>query len=125
MVSTSLGSWSPKGGYIGSSIGGSPLLLFNSSLTSVVISPLSNFMTTIFSVDSHFGTQQMVCGINGKAAAVPKSYSVSVLLVAGEGLTSTMWDWGALLLRYYDKRPASLYGNHMLRNLGYVTGAGC
>lgn len=59
MVSTGLGRWTPGDGYIGSSIGGSPLLLYNSSLASLVISPMSNFMTTIFSADSHFGPQQV------------------------------------------------------------------
>lgn len=122
MVSTGLGHWTPNDAYLGSSIGGSPLVLFNSSLASVVISPLSNFMTSIFSADSHFGPQQVVCGINGKAAAVPAGYSLSTILVAGSGVSSTVSFWGSLLLRYYSKQPAGLYCNHMQRYLGYVTG---
>lgn len=122
MVSTGLGQWAPQGGYIGSSIGGSPLVLYNSSLTTLVVSPLSGFMTSLFSADSHFGPQQVVVGVNGKASSIPAGYSLTTLIVAGDGITGTMTQWGALLLKYYNKRPADIYCNHMQKYLGYVTG---
>jgi hypothetical protein len=106
-------------------IGGSGVnCIFNEELTtSVVLSPLNNFM-----VWSHTSPTPGVLnhGIMGNVTEIPVGFHLQTLLFVGEGINSAMSEWGTLLREVYNK-PDLLSARERditLQYLGYNTDNG-
>jgi hypothetical protein len=109
-----------------------PLILYDRNLTSLVISPLSEFLVHQTALNPAGDTIES--GLRGTVDAVPAGvggYTMPTLLVAGQGLTSTVEEWGRLLRKYHGKsKPVAeaLRDNYdrdpSLRYLSYWTDAG-
>lgn len=98
--------------------------LYDASLSTAVLAPLENFITGIQSISPHFQGQLLTCGLNGKINNIPANFTHTSILVAGQGINSTFYQFGEILLSYYNKNRTSNYANLSLQKLGYVTGNG-
>ena len=68
--------------------GGVPVILVdNTTRATVVISPLSEFLSTTFSMSD---SGSLLCGVQGAATAVPDGHGTEVLLQLGNGLSDTV-----------------------------------
>jgi hypothetical protein len=110
-----------------------PLVIYDRTLTSLVISPLDQFLSHQISAsdDSNGSTTSTIdCGLRGTVQSVPDGYRISTLVVGGRGVTRTVTEWGRLLLAFYGKPPAAqtlatAYSRDpSLRYLSYWTDAG-
>jgi len=98
-----IGKWGPGTSYTGGAQGGVPLVLFDPSLSTLVISPLDNFMVGIQTISPHLN--QFSCGLQGKIASIPASFSHSTIITASTGVANAHHYWGGLLTKFYGKNP--------------------
>ncbi|KAK3085506.1 hypothetical protein FSP39_004325 [Pinctada imbricata] len=81
-------------------INGGPLILFNENGTSLVISPLNNFMaSSMWHNNSPGGTVSW--GIMGGVKEVPLKYTLRTLILAGNGINKAMKLYGETLRSFY------------------------
>ncbi len=99
---------------------GAPLILFDSSLHTAVISPLNHFMTSEMSMQS----QLLTCGTHGEVSEIPQGFSQETIIYAGDGINKTLSDWGSQLLTLGGKSRASENSDPSLNYLGYWTDNG-
>ncbi len=104
--------------YDGSTIG-SPLILYNRQLETMVVSPLNHPMIAVQIQDDG---GHISCGPNGKIDTLPASYVHETVLVLGRDLNATLMKWGDVLLRNGNKSRPSLYT--ATTKLSYSTGNG-
>jgi hypothetical protein len=84
-------------GYFGAGWANELIVLFNSSLAAVALSPLGDWHTAYVSAPG--ATQQaLTVGFNGELASLPPGYRQRSLLVAGAGVNDTVHAWGEALL---------------------------
>lgn len=100
------------------------MILYDSSLTTAVLAPLGNFITGIQSLSPHFNGKLLTFGLNGKINEIPANFTHTSIIVAGQGINSTFYQYGEILLSIYNKTRTSNYENLSLQKLGYVTGNG-
>lgn len=101
----------------GGMTGGVPLALFDSQARTAVVSPLENFLSTVFNqVDG-----QIVCGPEGRANHIPAGHKTAVILHYGQGISKTFLEWGDKLLYHHGKRRATDDTNVQVERLGYST----
>jgi hypothetical protein len=99
--------------------GGVPVVLVdNTTRTTIVISPMSEFLSTTFNMSS---SGSLLCGVQGAATAIPDGHSTEVLLQLGNGLSDTVLEWGSKLLHMYNKAPIAADHNVHVERLGYST----
>lgn len=102
--------------------GGTPLILFNESLRTVILSPLQNFMAS-----GHDQTNMTIsAGLFASIEDYPTAFSHSSILFGGYGITKTMMGWGDLLLKKGNKQrtPLPHPTDLSLNMLGYWTDNG-
>lgn len=100
-----------------SSDGGTPLVLFNQSAATVVLSTLRGFMT------GNVGLYPAVkgalgSGFNGMLQEVPAGWSHATILVAGQGINNTVMSWGDLLLAQTGKHRTRPDADLIISTLG-------
>eukprot|EP00117_Sycon_ciliatum_P013722 scpid71600/ scgid0175/ len=115
------GAWG-SGSLHGSSQYG-PLVLYDKTLNTIVMSSMDNFMVSYHSRSKSFGGA-IAFGIGGKVDALPQGFVYSTLLVAGKGVKSTMAQWGSTLLQLGQKHPSTLHSDPSISHLGYYTDNG-
>eukprot|EP01065_Artemidia_motanka_P035546 TRINITY_DN43453_c0_g1_i1.p1 TRINITY_DN43453_c0_g1~~TRINITY_DN43453_c0_g1_i1.p1 ORF type:complete len:791 (+),score=261.97 TRINITY_DN43453_c0_g1_i1:49-2421(+) len=69
-----------------------PVLLHDGSGAAVVVSPANNFKSAVHTLSKE--PAQWETGISSELESLPPGFSHRTLLVAGQGLTSTMKKWG-------------------------------
>jgi len=105
------------------SIGGVPLVLWDSQLNTVVISPLSNLMTGT-QVISKSINNALACGIQGMVESIPAGFNQQYIIVGGLGLNSTMFNWGQIFQRRFSHTPVSPLQDITSSKLAYWTDNG-
>ena len=121
------GVWEEGARGVGSGVAGTgPLVVFGGEqqgvgaarVTSVVLSPLSSFM----SAAQRFDGRRLTYGLLGTVEAVPAGHAVGTLLVLSAGVRRAMLRWGDVLLARYGKaRHGAWLRDATLRRLGYCT----
>lgn len=103
--------------YDGSTIG-SPLILFNKRLDTMIVSPLNHPMIAV--QQSEKGV--LSCGPSGKIDVIPAHFTHETLLVVGSGVNSTMSAFGDAMLRNGNKHRPSLFatGSKLSYSTGFV-----
>lgn len=87
---------------------------------------MSEFMVHAIAADS----DTIRAGLRGTVASTPGGFTLSTIMVGGDGVTDTVREWGSLMLKHYGKPPAAevLQANYnadpSLRYLSYWTDAG-
>jgi hypothetical protein len=120
-----------NGTWVGGAEHGAPLLLYDRSLNTLVLSPLKNYLVAQHTISprlrSEGGGLPFAAGINGLVQHLPPGFTHDSILIAGVGVEATMQSWGDKLLAYsgkqrgnYDARSA----DYTLANLGYWTDRG-
>ncbi|KAH3767847.1 Non-lysosomal glucosylceramidase [Pelomyxa schiedti] len=115
-----LGTWGDSS-YPGGLTGGVPLCLYDSALKSIVISPLTNFMTGIQEESSYFDA--LSCGIQGRIDSIPAGFSHTTIISFDTSVTQAFYDWGSRLLQYSGKGRNDNF-DLMAKILGYSTNNG-
>lgn len=105
-----------QGGYQGG-----PLALFDNSLNTVVLSPLSFFLSAITNLNSTDNV--LITGVQGKVLSIPEGFSFDYILYLGEGVNDAVMGWGDILLTRYGKvrNPPTI--STVVQYLGYSTTA--
>ena len=98
-----------------------PWLFFDGQANAFILSPASNFMTTIGQYGSD-GALQMP--IDPQIGTLPGGFSESTLLVIGSGINSTFQLWGQTLTSLTGKHRSANDANVLLNQLSYWTDAG-
>ncbi len=108
--------------YDGSTIG-SPLILFNRNLETMILSPLNHPMISVqMQGQEKKNNDEISCGPSGKIKFIPAGYEHESVLVFGGDLNSTLMKWGDVLLRNGKKSRPSLFAS--TKKLSYSTGNG-
>ena len=84
--------------YVGGYSGG-PLVLFDNNLNSLVMSPLTYFLSTITNVNST--DHVLIAGVQGKVLEIPEGYGFEYVLSLDQGVNNAMMSWGDILLARY------------------------
>lgn len=119
-ASPHMGFWKAPD-FPGGAKGGVPIVWYDSSLRTVVMSPLDNFMVGVQTMSHQLGGV-LAAGLQGRIASVPAGFSHSTLLFAGQGVNQTLYDWGGVLLKWGSKPRTSLSADRAIQHLGYWTG---
>ncbi|KAH3722992.1 6 carbohydrate binding protein [Pelomyxa schiedti] len=116
-----IGKWdNPQ--FEGGEFGGMPMVLYDSTLRSLVISPFSNYMASGQTMSSHFG-DIFGCGLEGKIEQIPVEFHHTTIMVFGTAITSAMSQWGQYLLQATGK-PLTFQQDMTTQKLGYYTDNG-
>ena len=109
--------------FLGGLESGVPLVLFDSTLNTAVLSPLNHFISAVQIKSANFA-DSLVCGVNGEVSSIPPGFKQEFILYAGQGVNRTMFDWGSVLLDLGNKKRGSGAYDRTLRYLGYWTDNG-
>ena len=106
---------------------GMPLLLTATDGSTLLVSPLLDFFTSAQTASKAVGNFSF--GIQGTVENVPKGHVHYTLLVAGEGVRSTAFRWGELMMQASGGgKTRSMHwtqsGDVSLRSLSYYTDNG-
>lgn len=99
---------------------GVPLLLHNEAGRSIVMSSADNFFVGGQATEG----DMLECGIRASVQSLPKGFSYSTVVVGGQGINSTMIEWGDLLLDVGKKPRTDPYKDFVLSHVGYWTDNG-
>jgi hypothetical protein len=112
--------------YPGGMRGGSPLVLYSRN-SQVVVSPLQNFIVGAQAVSKNY-KNQLSCGLEGMITSIPQNFKHSTVMYVSMSpestVTSTMYDWGSLLLKYYHKDRTTFTSDTLISMLSYWTDNG-
>jgi hypothetical protein len=102
-----------------------PWLLFNDHADACVLSPASDFMVSLMTVDSTArGIDTIGSGLNPEVQILPPHFTHSTILVLGRGIRSTWDEWGNALRALYDRRRPANDCDALLNYFGYWTDNG-
>jgi hypothetical protein len=110
------------------SVGGNVdiLLLADRNLDSIILSPFANYLvatqqsTPVATRDESLTTKgEIACGIEGLVQQIPSGFHHETIMVAGEGITGTLRQWGSALLDKSGKQTPSKYSGDNLKYLTY------
>jgi hypothetical protein len=105
-------------------IAGGPLVLFNEEGDTLVISPMSNFMSASMEHNIFIGGS-LSFGVMGGVNTIPENYSVDFIVYYGsEGINKAMEGWGSTLRNFYKKDNSLLQNDFTANYLGYWTDNG-
>ncbi len=82
--------------------GGVPLVIFDDSFRTVVVSPLNNFMVGFQSATTYL-QGDIGCGIQGRVQNIPINTTHSTVIYTGHGIANTLQEWGKKLLQKSNK----------------------
>eukprot|EP00026_Physarum_polycephalum_P002700 Phypoly_transcript_02708.p1 GENE.Phypoly_transcript_02708~~Phypoly_transcript_02708.p1 ORF type:complete len:605 (+),score=75.81 Phypoly_transcript_02708:816-2630(+) len=106
--------------YIGGYQAG-PLVLFDNSLNSLVMSPLTYFLSSITNLNST--DNRLITGVQGKVLEIPAGYGFDYVLSLDQGLNTAMMSWGDIMLARYGKERLPPTISTVVQYLGYSTTA--
>lgn len=95
--------------------GGTPLMLYDQSLSGLILSPFDAF-SAAWQVNMSFG-------LHGRIASVPANFSHRVICVETNGVRSGFRRWGDLMLGAYGKRRPMIRDD-IANHLSYYTDTG-
>jgi hypothetical protein len=95
---------------------GGPLALFDSDITTLLVSPASEFMSTMMSGGS--GVGDLAVGVSGSVTSVPSGHTVKTIMIAGRGIRDTFVAWGDHLMAMHAK--ARCGKRHLFLSFPYV-----
>ena len=114
----------------GGSHGGVPIVFYDDSNHAVILSPMDNFLQSIF-VQSAVFDGQLACGLNGKTVEVhsydssSQGFNVSYIMMATDkGVRDALRVWGDHIMKLHGKQRRSGDENLALQKLGYATDNG-
>jgi len=110
--------------YIGGTESGAPLVMFDQSLNTIVLSPLNHFLSAVQIKSPQFNNNALACGVSGRIRELPSNFTQETILYAGQGINQTMYDWGSQLLKVSGKNRAGIDKDEALKYLGYYTDNG-
>eukprot|EP00937_MAST-01D_sp_MAST-1D-sp2_P006546 g6546.t1 len=122
-----VGSWNDDTGGIAGGLAGGPVAVFDSNMTTVVLSPASQFMASSFKHTkpaSKHGGGVLGAGVLGSVTSLPAGFSTSFVLHAGAGFNAAWQGWGTALRAGFGKTDALLDTDETLTKLGYSTDNG-
>ena len=99
---------------------GMPLLLYNRSGRSLVVSPAQNWLTAVHEE----GNGTVGVGIKASVKILPPGFTHETVLVGGPSINRTMYNLGDALLALSGKKRAAAYDDFVLSHLGYWTDNG-
>ena len=103
-----------------SSPDGVPLAFFDENARTMLLSPLTSMLATVYDYATTEGTLR--CGVQGSALSLPPGYQTEQILYVGsqdEGVNGAFLSWGALLRQRYSKPAPSFTRHAQLERLGY------
>jgi hypothetical protein len=129
---TSGGMWSHRLSYGDAfSIQGTvePLVVSDPTYRTLVLSPLDHYLVATqqskpLGVTDGLSWGSINCGIEGLVEEIPAGFEHSTILVTGQGIHNTVYEWGRALLRNTGKQIPSKYQDDTLKYAVYVDDAG-
>ena len=124
MCTASAGQWTSIGApaQFFADVGGA-VVLYNASLSAVVISAASNFMVAGIAFPNMTNTS-FAAGFGGYLNGIPAGTKHTTILVGGVGVNATMYEWGSTLLALGGKARPPRAADVALASLGYWTDRG-
>ena len=80
---------------------GGPMALFDREMNTLVVSPASEFLSTMMSGGD--GAGELAVGVSGSVTQVPKGHRVQTIMMAGKGVRDTFVAWGDKLMAMHGK----------------------
>ncbi|CAE7390038.1 unnamed protein product [Symbiodinium necroappetens] len=99
-----------------------PVALFDTSRTTLVVSPMDNFKHSVHFYDASRGSWDL--GVSSEVTAVPPGFTHRTLLVADVGITRAMDKFGAFLRHAYGTSRPFLQSDPVVNYLSYWTDNG-
>ncbi len=94
------GKWNIFTNQINDGITGGPLILFNPTGDTMIISQMSEFMAGSMKKDGLSLNYGIMSGVD----SIPRNYSIEfAIYYSSNGINKGMQEWGALLLKFYNK----------------------
>eukprot|EP01090_Pellita_catalonica_P002759 TRINITY_DN12359_c0_g1_i1.p1 TRINITY_DN12359_c0_g1~~TRINITY_DN12359_c0_g1_i1.p1 ORF type:complete len:705 (+),score=113.09 TRINITY_DN12359_c0_g1_i1:109-2115(+) len=104
--------------------GGTPFTWYNQAGETMILSPFADYMISTQGLSNTLG-DAFVAGFNGNLESVPMGNPHWSIMVAGQGISSTMYDWGSYLLQSGTHKDRTREdGDVSLEYLGYWTDNG-
>ncbi|KAH3742798.1 Non-lysosomal glucosylceramidase [Pelomyxa schiedti] len=114
------GKWDEYTKFPGGVSGGCPLVIYDKSLNTIVISAMSNFMAASQTILQDFD-YSLSYGIQGMVESLPPGFNHSTILIYQNGVSQAIFEWGGYLLKLTGK-SRSVSGNDLTtQRLGYST----
>ena len=122
-----------NGTWVGGAQHGAPLVLYDASMRTLVLSPLKNLLVGQHTISrrlqrntSDTATLPWAAGLGGLITDLPAGFTHETVVVAGQGVRATMAKWGDVLLAAGGKpRPHwSRKDDMVLSKIGYWTDRG-
>ena len=122
-----------SGVWVGGAQHGTPLVVYDEQMRTMVVSPLSNFLVGQHTISrrlqrnaSDDATLPWAAGLGGLITDLPAGFTHETVVVGGQGARATMRKWGDVLLRAGGKiRPAwDRKDDLALSHIGYWTDRG-
>jgi hypothetical protein len=103
---------------------GTPWLLFDDAMNTVVLSPAANFLIARMTGD---GRTQITSGLNPEIGTLDKPLTHRTFIYFGPGIGETLMTWGIALTDYFGKNRPGNADDSTLKYFGYWTdnGADC
>lgn len=126
-LSDTLERWRNKGDQVEEKGICTPLIVFDESHNTIVLSPFNDFMARLVRIaplDEWGWGEGIAVGISGEVKSIPQGHISRTILTFGQGVTDTMLKWGDGLLKWSGKQRPGLYQTPILKYLGYWTDNG-
>ena len=79
-----------------------PLALFDASAATIVLSPLTEHMSSVMNAGPD-GSAAIAVGVGGGVESVPAGHSLETVLFSGSGIRDSYEQWGDALLQFHGK----------------------
>jgi hypothetical protein len=109
--------------YIGGTESGAPVIVYDSEMNTIVLSPLNHFLSAVQTKSKTFDGY-LACGVSGRVEKLPPGFTQETILYAGTGINQTMFDWGTKLLEKGGKSRSEFTKDETVKYLGYYTDNG-
>lgn len=106
-----------------------PLVVSDPTYRTLILSPFDHYLVATqqsrpMAVIDDIAKGTIDCGIEGLVNDIPSGFEHSTILVTGQGIHETMYDWGRALLEKGGKAVPSKYQDDTLKYLVYMDDAG-
>ncbi|CAF5223035.1 unnamed protein product, partial [Rotaria magnacalcarata] len=119
------GLWNNQSKFLKIGMSGDPLIIFDSTEygqnDSIIISPLSEFMSTSLSVNKHI----LEYGFIGSIKSIPRNSTNSLIIYySSDGINHLMEQWGSLMQKVFNRTNKYRLNDLTINYLGYYTDNG-
>lgn len=113
------GKWNYLTLNINDGIGGGPIVMFDSTGNTLIISQMSEFMSTLLQKEGKSGAN-INFGIMSGVDKIPTNYSVDfVVFYSDKGINQAMKAWGEMLIKYHGKKFSMVSNDVTSKYLSY------